>query len=134
MKGNIDNWVCWWCRCCSSFIVLFCVFVSLCVLCPSLHVSLESLFLISTSDLAIVYLTLTHYYIISMNIYLDAYTWPDSIRKYWQYVLGNVKMTVNLSYIDWSDGLTSINEWTLNSLFLRIPILWRHEHVVYYNN
>jgi hypothetical protein len=52
---------------------LFCVFGVLCVLSSSLPMSLESLFLISTSDLAIVYLTLTHYYIISMNIYLDAY-------------------------------------------------------------
>ena len=53
-----------------------------------------------------------------------------SSRKYWNYVLGNMNMTVNLWYINLSDERTNMNEWTSNSLFPGIPIQWHHEQVV----
>ena len=42
-----------------------------------------------------------------------------SSRKYWNYVLGNMNMTVNLWYINLSDERTNMNEWTSNSFFPR---------------
>ena len=53
-----------------------------------------------------------------------------SSRKYWNYVLGNMNMTVNLWYINLSDERTNMNEWTSNSFFPAIPIQWHHEQVV----
>ena len=58
---------------------------------------------------------------------------PCSCRKYWNYVLTNENMTVNLRYtIRMNKQIQSLCIGCLHwRVFTRIPMIWRHDKVVW---
>jgi hypothetical protein len=54
------------------------------------------------------------------NKCLHCMLWMFGRRRYWNNVLGNGNMTVNLLYIYLSNKQMNMNEWTLNSHYIYI--------------